>query len=93
MIITDAIKVMKAGEVLKDPAQWKKGQVLSNAVVGLVAGLAGVIKWKFPDVEIPEVAQEYAVEVVVGLLALINVYFTAGTTDKIGITGKEVDNG
>jgi len=93
MIITDAIKVMRAGEVLKNPARWKKGQILSNAVVGLIAGLAGLIKWKFPDAEIPQVAQDYAVEIITGLLALINVYFAAATTDKISITGKEVKNG
>jgi len=80
MIITDAIKVMRAGEVLKNPAKWKKGQILSNA---------GIVKWKFPDAEIPQAAQDYAVEIITGMLALINVYFAAATTDKISITGKE----
>lgn len=85
MILGDLIKVMKAGETLKDPAKWKKGQVLSNAVVGLITGGIALIKWKFPEVEIPQAVSDYAVETLTGLLVVINMYWTTGTSKKVGM--------
>ncbi len=88
MIIGDAIKVLKAGETLKNPATWKKGQQLTNTVGGLVIGVVALINWKFPDANIPVWISDYAIELISGTLVAVNMYLTAGTTDKISVTGK-----
>lgn len=93
MILADAIKVLKAGQTLKNPATWKKGQQLTNCVGGLVMGAVGVIKWKFPEVEIPDVVADYAIQMIAGGLVVINAYITPATTEKINVMGKEVQNG
>lgn len=85
MIITDAIRVLRAGESLKNPATWKKGQVLTNTVGGFVMGVIGILKWKFPDVEIPQFVSDYAIELISGALIFANAYMTTATTEKIGV--------
>jgi hypothetical protein len=85
MIITDAIKVLKAGEELKNPANWKKGQVLTNTVGGLVMGAVAIIKWKLPDIEIPQVVSDYAIEIISGALVVANAYMTTATSKKVGL--------
>lgn len=85
MIIADAIRVLKNGERLKNPATWKKGQVLTNTVGGLVMGVVGLLKWKFPEIEIPQLVSDYAIELISGGLVVINMYITPATTNKIGV--------
>lgn len=89
MIMTDVMKVLKAGEVLKDPAKWKKGQLLTNAVVGVVSGGLGLLKWQLPDIEIPPEAEELLVNILMSALIGVNLFVTAASSDKISITGKE----
>jgi hypothetical protein len=85
MIIKDFITVLKTGEELKNPANWKKGQVLTNTVGGLVMAAVAIIKWKFPDIEIPQVVADYAIEIISGALVVANAYMTTASTKKIGV--------
>lgn len=77
-------KALQAGEELKNPAMWKRGAILSNAVGGVVAGVIALLKWQFPEIEIPEPVRDYAIEVISGALVVINIYLIPATTKKVG---------
>ncbi len=80
------IKALQAGQELKDPAKWKKGQNLTNAVAAVLAGLIAVLK--FGGIEIP-VTDEQLVEmssIVAAILAVVNGYITTASTQKIGVS-------
>lgn len=79
------LTALKAGEELTNPEKWKKGQQMTNMVGGVLAGVAAVIRWKFPDVPIPAEFLDLITEAVVAALVASNVYFTAATTTKIGL--------
>lgn len=82
MILMDLLKAMKAGEELKDPAKWKKNQETTNLVGLVLAGIFAVIRWKFPEFPLPEGVIDYATEIIVSALVIINLYLTRATTKK-----------
>lgn len=83
--LSAAWRVFKAGEVVADPAAWKRGQVTSNAVAALLVAL--VYAAEAFGYEIP-VTGEAIDAMAVGLFALVNVVFTVVSTDKVGVPAK-----
>ena len=83
-MIKELFGAVKAGQELKNPEKWKKGQVLTNLVGAIVTGAIVLIKWKFPDLPIPDEIKDYAIEIIGGALVVANLYLTPATTKKIG---------
>ena len=88
-MIGDLIKALQAGRALSDPAKWKKGHWLTTTVGALVAGAIEFLKWKFPDIPLPEGIAEYSTEVIAGVLVVINLYLIPATTEKFGTKQKD----
>lgn len=89
MVLIDAVNAIRHGQELQDPAKWKRGQNLTNAVGGLIAALIGMIKWKFPNFELPAGMEEHLIEIVIGILVATNLYITTASSKKIGIGKKD----
>ena len=87
-MITQLFAALKAGQELKNPAQWKRGQQLTNLVGALIAGLVMLFKYKFPELPIPPGLQETVVEIVCAVLVIINLYLTPASSKKIAVSGK-----
>jgi len=83
-MISEIFTALKAGEELKDPAKWKNRQVVINQVGAVVAGVVAFLKWKYPDVIIPEELKDMVIQTVGGGLVVVNYYLTVATTKKIG---------
>lgn len=81
-MITELYAALKAGQELQNPAKWKKGQELTNLVGAVLAGIITLLRWKFPDIFIPDGFTEYAAEVIGTMLVMINLYLTRATTTK-----------
>jgi len=84
-MLGDLIRALKAGQQLRDPARWKRGQQLTNAVGALVLAVIGVIRWQFPDVNMPAELAEEITQIIVTVLVIINLYLTPATSRKIGV--------
>jgi hypothetical protein len=84
-MISEIINAVKAGNELKDPAKWKKGQMLTNTIGAVVAGAIVLIKWKFPELPIPDGLQGNLVEIICGVLVAVNLYLIPATSKKIGV--------
>ena len=79
-MLMDLFKAVRYGEELKDPAKWKKGQLLTNAVGGLLyIGL----KYLAPDFEMPPGVIETATEGIIAVLVCINLYITKSSSKKV----------
>ena len=89
MVLVDAVNAIRHGQELQDPAKWKRGQNLTNAVGGLIAALVGILKWKFPDFELPSGMEEHFIEIVIGILVAANLYITTASSKKIGVGKKD----
>jgi hypothetical protein len=85
VMIIDLIKALKAGNELADPAKWKKGQVLTNTVGALVLAIVGVIKWKFPEINISEDVSDQITQIITAILVMVNLYITPASSKKIGV--------
>lgn len=81
-MLVDLWNALEAGKSLSDPASWKKGQELTNLVGSALAGIITLLRWKFPDIFIPEGFTEYAAEVIGTILVIVNLYLTRATTKK-----------
>ncbi len=82
-----AANAVKAGESLKDPAKWKNAQLLIVPFGIIISSL-----FHFAGIEISEQnlnAIDYGIAT---LAVLLNTYFTAATTDKIGLPNKSKSN-
>ena len=86
-MILNVIKALKAGEELSNPATWKKGQHLTNTVGALVLSVMGLVRWKFPEANIPAELADTLTQIIVGVLIAVNLYLTPATTKKIGAKG------
>ena len=87
-MITQLFAALKAGQELKNPAQWKRGQQLTNLVGALITGLVMLLKYKYPDAPIPPGLQETVVEIVCAVLIVVNMYLTPASSKKIAASGK-----
>lgn len=82
MLIADLYRAYQAGESLKNPAGWKKGQELTNRIGAVLAGVIVAVRYFYPDVVVPDGVTEYAVEAIGAILVIINLYLTRATTTK-----------
>ena len=82
MILKDVVNVLRAGNALKNPEKWKKGHWLFTTVSLLVAGIAGILKWKFPNLVFDEDTLGVIIEVICYVLAFVGAYLIPATTEK-----------
>lgn len=82
MIITDLINVYKAGKELANPAGWKKGQILFNAVNALVTAVLLALNYFFPNIIFPAEVVEAVVNILYFLLIAVNWFLINATTKK-----------
>lgn len=72
----------QAGNVIKDPAKWKAGTELTNYLTAIIAGIIAIAKWQYPDLVVTEEMKDLILQVLGGILVLINVISTRITTKK-----------
>lgn len=80
MIIADLWNAVKFGEQLDSPEKWKRGQLLSNAVGGLILIVVNHLP---PEYKMTPDMIQAANEVISGILILINGYITKASSNKI----------
>jgi hypothetical protein len=83
MAIKAVFTVLMAGRELAKPGAWKNGAIWGNLL------LAGVMLADYFGVRIPLV-EEDAMVVGAGIAALLNVYFIAATSKKVGIPSNDL---
>ena len=79
-MLMDLFKAVRYGEELKDPAKWKKGQLLTNAVGGL---LVIAMRYIVPEYDLQPEMVDAATEAIVGVLVCLNLYITKASSKKI----------
>lgn len=84
----DGWKALKAGEVVADPAAWKKKQVSVNQVAAALGALLLFAKVAGYDLHVDGQTEAY---VAGGIYGVVNWVLTVVTTDKIGIMGQRTD--
>jgi len=88
-IMVDIIAISeawKAGKIIKNPEKWKSGTELTNYLTAILAGIFAIVKWQYPDLIIPEEAKDIVLQILGGVLVLINIVSNRITTTKdIGI--------
>lgn len=78
----ELFKALQAGQELQNPEKWKKGQELTNLVGAVLAGIITLLRWKFPDMVVPDGVTQYAAEAIGTILVIVNLYLTRATTKK-----------
>jgi hypothetical protein len=77
-------RAIQAGEQLKNPAAWKNVQLLMNAFLTIL----GAVLVFVPDLEVSDAQLNAVAYGLATLGGLLNVYFTAATTTKVGLPPK-----
>lgn len=77
-VVPAALRVLQAGRALSHPAAWKQVQNIINLLTALAA-VAAALGYTVP------IPAEGIALVAGGVVALVNVYLTVATTDKIGL--------
>lgn len=85
MLITDAIQALKAGNELKNPAAWKKGQNLTNTVITLLTAVVGILRSTGNELPVTDEQLIAIAGVIAGILYTINTFITTASTKKIGV--------
>ena len=80
-----AARAVNAGESLKDPATWKNRQMTMN----LVGVIVGVIPQFVQGVDLSAADANAITYGITVLLGVLNTYFTAATSDKVGLSTKK----
>lgn len=80
-------QALKAGKAVLNPAAWKRGQVTSNMVAAVLSFVLLALKGTPYD---PKMDDQTVLLIAGGIFGLVNWLFTVASTDKIGITGREV---
>ena len=75
-----AANAIKAGESLKDPATWKNRQMLMNVLLVIIGTIPQFIDVELSDADINSISYGLA-----ALAGVVNTYFTAATSDKVGV--------
>jgi len=84
-LIMPLMSALAAGQELKDPAKWKRGQNLVNSVALIITGIVAIIRYNWPEfMATDEQIIEWA-SIGAAILAAINGYITTATTKKIGV--------
>ena len=73
-------KAIQAGESLKDPSAWKNKQQVMNALTIIL----GVVP-TFVDIDLAEADINAIAYGLATVSAVVNLYLTAATSDKIGL--------
>jgi hypothetical protein len=55
---------------------------LTNLIGAVLAGIITLVRWKYPDLLMPEGLTQYAAEAIGSVLVLVNLYLTRATTKK-----------
>jgi hypothetical protein len=87
-VIGNVVTAMRAGYILRDPANWKRKQVAVNALTLLITAALGIANYYGHNYVVP---QEVLTEVVIGVwsvVSLFNGWATVATTDKIGLPAR-----
>jgi hypothetical protein len=77
-------RVLRAGESLNSAAAWKNVQILGTAFSVLLGTIIIFVPIGLSETQIHEIAFGLA-----DLVAAINIYFTAATSDKVGLPNKK----
>jgi hypothetical protein len=85
VVVIKALNVLRLGYELRDPAKWKRGQNLTNAIGGVIGFVVFALRQQYPDILIPDGFTEYLVEGIAAVLMAVNLYFVPATTQKIGL--------
>jgi hypothetical protein len=80
--IPEIYKAYQAGNIIKDPAKWKAGTELTNYLTAILAGVIALAKWQLPDLVITEEVKDLVLQILGGILVLINVISGRITTEK-----------
>lgn len=80
-------KAIKAGESLKEPGAWKNKQLLMNVFSVILGTVPVFVDIDIPDGDLNSIAYGFATFVIV-----LNAYFTAATSDKVGLPDKRKNN-
>jgi hypothetical protein len=79
------MSALAAGQELKDPAKWKRGQNLINTVALVITGIVAIIRYNWPDIMVSDEQIVEWASIGAAILAAINGYITTATTKKIGV--------
>lgn len=84
-VVPAALRALQAGRALSNRAAWKQVQNIVNLLAALVA-VAAALGYTVP------ISADGLAMVASGIVALLNVYFTVATTDKIGLGKPQNDD-
>ena len=84
-MIVKIFQALQAGQELRNPAAWKKGQNLINLCALVITGIVAVLRVQFPDLPMTDDQIVEIASILAGLLAVINGYITTATSKKIGV--------
>lgn len=84
-VVPATLRALQAGRALSNPAAWKQVQNIVNLLAALVA-VAAALGYTVP------ISADGLAMVASGIVALLNVYFTVATTDKIGLGKPQNDD-
>lgn len=84
-VIPAALRALQASRALDNPAAWKQVQNVINGLSALVA-VAAALGYAVP------ISAEGIATVAGGVVALVNVYLTVATTDKLGWPARRTDH-
>ena len=79
--------LFQKGEVIANPAMWKKRQVTATIISGFLVALANLLT-VFNLLPVP-VDVDAINTIAAGSIALFNIVMTYITTDKIGVDGNK----
>ena len=82
--IRAALSALRAGEELRDPANWKTKQNQINVITAAIVAAVGLAKAFGIEVPMTETEINGAAYTFVVLIGLVNFYLTTATTKKIG---------
>jgi hypothetical protein len=83
--IKAALRVLRAGEEVANPAAWKNAQIGVNVLTALLVALAAAAAEFGVDLQLTEAQLESAAYGVFALLGVYNAIVTAATTKKTGL--------
>jgi len=83
-LIPALYRAWQAGEIIRNPAKWKSGGELVNAVTGVITAIVSIIIYLNPSllVYLSDDFVQAVIPVVVSLLVAMNILITRVTTKK-----------
>lgn len=87
--IKAALRVLRAGEEVANPAAWKNAQIGVNVLTGLLVALAALAAEFGLQIDLTGAQLEGAAYGVFALLGVFNAVLTAITTKKTGLLPKQ----